>query len=285
MYKKIGLETSSMTFKEIKKLKRHPQNRIARPQWVKKILAAMEKGEYISPITVNRRTMTVMDGEHRREAMGLYMKAHPEFARMKFEVVTIDIPKEDEFAYIISCNAKQMKWNGANYINAFAEAGNENYLKLRNFMKSCILCHVSSENNGEEIVYPKVSNTLALLDLPYRASVYKSGEIVISDDDIARAMKRASEVCSIMEAIDPDHTVAGRSITYLIGSWVSRERIDIGLSSDHRLNYIVTHKKELRRYIRDSGNKLQKNSDWNNLFNRVSSAIYAEQNKQKAEVA
>lgn len=287
MFNHHTIKAAYLDIETVKKLKKHPQNRTIRQPQVNRILAAMERGHCITEIVVNSRTNTVIDGQHRIAAYVKYSVLHPELAKsMKISCIYIDIPKESEFAEIITRNSTPVKWGTSDYINAFADAGYENYVRLREFMKSCNLCHGMSEDmKKKRINSPKVTNALALLGIPYETTKYKAGMLEVAQDEIELAKKRAKEINSVLEAVDPQHTIGTRSITYLIGSWVYREKADVGLSSEQRSMHIVSHKKEIREYVKESGNKLSKASDWNNLFNMVASQIYSQQRKGMSGVA
>ncbi len=287
MYQYHTIKAAYLDIETVKKLKKHPQNRTIRQPQVNRILTAIEREQRITEIVVNSQTNTVIDGQHRIAAYVKFSVLHPELAKsMMIPCVYIDIPQESEFAEIILRNSTPVKWGTSDYINAFADAGYESYVRLRDFMKSCNLCHgMSEDTRAKRITSPKVTNALALLGIPYETTKYKAGMLEVAQDEIEIAQRRAKEINSILEAVDPQHTIGTRSITYLIGAWVYREKADIGLSSEQRSMYIVSHKKEIREYVKESGNKLSKSSDWNNLFNMVASQIYSQQRKGMSGVA
>lgn len=287
MYQYHSIRAAYLDIETVKKLKKHPQNRSIRPAQVNRILAAIENGQRITEIIVNSQTNTVIDGQHRIAAYVKYSVIHPELAeKIIVPCIYIDVPQETEFAEIIIRNSTPAKWGSSDYINAFADAGYESYVRLRDFMKSCPLCHGMTEDMGlKRINSPKITNALALLGVRYETAKYKAGMFEVAQDEVELAEKRAKEINAIMEAVDPQHTIGNRSVTYLISSWVAREKMDIGLSSEQRSLYIAAHKKEIRSYVKESGNKLSKGSDWNNLFNMVASQIYSQQRNGMSGVA
>lgn len=278
----LGEKILRLTYDQLKKLNHHPQNRIVREASVKKILAAIERGEKIAPVIINRRTMVMVDGQHRVAAWILFVENHPEIkSKFALNVVAIDVSQEEEFALIIRTNSKNVKWVSADYLNAFANAGNENYVRLRNFVKKCNLCHGNTDNDrGNYVSTPKITNAIGLINgHGTQTALFKNGELEVTAEEIKVAETRAKQVETILENVDPKHTICTRSINYLISTWVHREKIDVGINADMRLSWIVTHKKECQHYIKESGNKLVKQGDWHNLFNFVAQNIYSSQKK------
>jgi len=277
MYRNIGLRAEYLNIRQLKAIKLHPQNRNINKKNVANIYAAMERGEAINPIIVNRRTNILIDGQHRREAQIMYWENHKdERKELVFEVVSIDIPANEEFAYIVCSNSKPIQWKAADYLNAFAEAGNENYIRLRKFMKDCDLCHTATEDmTTDRITSPKVTYAVSLLgNKAYHTLKFKTGQMKVTDEDIKKAMVRAEQVKRVLKAIDPDKTVGLRSVNYLILSWIGRDEVD-ELDAESRVSYIEASQERLRKWVYKTGNKLSKSSDWNNLFNQITVEISA----------
>ena len=288
MLQTLSQKTMILTLDEVKNLKKHPRNRTVREQQVKKIYKAMERGEIVFPIILNRKTMRVLDGQHRREAWLRYTAAHPEEKNPMLEVVSIDIPEEKEFGTIIKANSETVKWNPADYINAYADGGNIHYIRLRDFMKRCRFCHSIQENpDSKTIYYPKITNAIGLLgcNASSKTSVYKNGEFEVTEDEIQVAETRVAQIETVLKVLDPNNTAATRTITYLIDAWIAREDQDLGLSAERRLAYMQANKRAILRRIKDSENRLQKASDWTAIFDYIANAMYAEQHRGGSELS
>jgi len=284
MYQTLNLKSMILTLDEVKNLKKHPRNRELNIQQVKKITAAFENGEIVFPIVVNRRTMHVIDGQHRRAAFLAYIGNHPELAsKAVLEVVSMDIPEDKEFLAIIEENSATVKWKPADYINAYAEAGNVHYIRLRNFMKKCRFCHSIQENKDvKTIFFPKITNAMALLafrDNGTSTVNYKNGSLELTDEEVELALTRAKQLETVLQVTDPNNTLGTRALTYLIGAWVLREKQDLGLSAESRLAFMLANKRSILRKIKDSENKLSKASDWNAIFDYIANCMYAEQKR------
>ena len=269
MIKTLGVRAEFLTLRQLKRLKKHSQNRKIDRKQVNKILAALERGEAITPIMFNRRTMVLVDGHHRIEAIIQYIEKHPEAKKVIFECVSIDIPESNEFPYIITCNSTAKSWKNTDYLNAFSNKGNENYIRLRDFATECNLCH---DKNGNL----KIVNAISLLGRStYHTLQFKNEEFEVTLDEIHSAKMRARQINAIVEALDVRKEICTRSIYYLIQSWVGFEKKYKNITSDERVSYIITNKKYLKALINREGNKLQKTSDWNHLFLYVDNELNA----------
>lgn len=103
-----------------KKFNRASWNRDTKPQKVKKIGDSLSKVGYIgSPIVVNE-FMEVIDGQNRLEAC--------KQRNVPIEyIIRPGLRMEDA----IILNAEQTSWTSIDYINAYADQGNENYILIK----------------------------------------------------------------------------------------------------------------------------------------------------------
>ena len=99
--------------------KRLEGNRIVDQKKVNKIKKSINEVGYISnPIIVNEN-MEVIDGQHRLEALKQLGKP-----------VEYIVQKNLDIKEVLFMNINQEKWNMMDYINSYAELGNESYKRL-----------------------------------------------------------------------------------------------------------------------------------------------------------
>ena len=116
----VYLETDLSVFKTL------DGNRSVEPARVDKIVRSIQKVGFVpSPIVVNE-CMEVIDGQGRLEAC----------KQLNLPIPYIKIPNIgiDE---CLSMNINQVNWSTIDYVNSWAERGNENYIKLRDFLGTC----------------------------------------------------------------------------------------------------------------------------------------------------
>lgn len=127
------------------------------------ITSIRERGWIRNPIVVNEK-MEIIDGQGRFEAL--------KELQMAIEYVVAEGATVDD---CIALNLKQNNWKTTDYINCYAEHGNENYVELMALLKK----------------YPKMSEqTVTLLageftsDGSGQTNKVKNGKFIISDKDL-----------------------------------------------------------------------------------------------------
>lgn len=116
----VYLETDLSVFKVLEGNRSIEQDRI------NKIIQSIKKVGFVpSPIVVNEK-MEVIDGQGRLEACKqLYLP----IPYIKIEGIGID--------ECLSMNINQKNWQLRDYIDSYAERGNKNYIRCRDFLDSC----------------------------------------------------------------------------------------------------------------------------------------------------
>ena len=105
--------------------KRLDGNRAIQAQRVKKIVTSIQENGYIlNPIVVNER-MEVIDGQGRLEAL-----------RLLGLPVDYVIATGTGLEECVALNAYTTSWALSDYIESYCEIGNDNYLRLRDLLKS-----------------------------------------------------------------------------------------------------------------------------------------------------
>lgn len=148
---------STKDYKQFKKLE---GNRGISQDRVNKIIKSIQRVGYItSPIIVNEK-MEVIDGQGRLEAL--------QALHMPVDYIVEPGIGIDE---CISMNINKTNWTMNDYINSYAERGNENYVRLKNLMDK----------------YPTLSThcfATALLGTGrFGALPVANGDLVITEDD------------------------------------------------------------------------------------------------------
>lgn len=116
----VYLETDLSVFKTL------DGNRSVEPARVDKIARSIQRVGFVpSPIVVNDR-MEVIDGQGRLEAC--------KQLNLPIPYIQIDGIGIEE---CLSMNINQVNWSTRDYVNSWAERGNENYIKLRDFLDAC----------------------------------------------------------------------------------------------------------------------------------------------------
>jgi hypothetical protein len=106
----------------------HPENREVEPGHVNDLAESLKEHELfeIRPILVDR-DMCVLDGQHRLAA------AKELGIPVKYQIV--NDPNASQLIYILNAKA-QKAWKRGDYLHYWCARRNENYLKLRAFMKA-----------------------------------------------------------------------------------------------------------------------------------------------------
>lgn len=143
------------------------ENRNINPSSVQKIRESMIKDGWIgSPIKVNQ-SMEIIDGQHRFEAAkSLGLKIPFTMDALKFE-------------HCISLNTTASTWSLPDYVNAYAQKGNQNYVNFRDLME----------------VYPEFPIEAVYTacgfsrNHTYISNVIKKGSVICGDKEVDKAIE------------------------------------------------------------------------------------------------
>lgn len=164
------------------KFKRLDGNRGVNLARVQKIMKSIKSVGYISqPIIVNDR-FEIIDGQGRLEAL--------KRLGMPVEYIVESGKGIDECVYM---NATSTNWSLRDYIDSYAERGNESYVRLHDLM--------DSYNVNLSVICTALFNTLK-----FHIDTIKSGTLNISMDLANSASIRLSEMLSILSYLNsPDN--------------------------------------------------------------------------------
>ena len=168
-----GVYYSTMDYGIFKRL---PCNRAVTQTRRDRLVESFGKADIICPIVVNEK-MEIIDGQGRYEAR----------KKLGLPIMYIIQPGIGVRECMIM-NQYNKPWSTTDYIDSYAEAGNENYKRLKQFMKD------------EEV---PASRALYMAGRAYakQSDVVAYGEMVFTDDDIARARVAIRAAREILEAL------------------------------------------------------------------------------------
>lgn len=156
-------------------------NRVVNQKHVNKLKESFQKHDYLPscPIIVDE-DFNVIDGQHRLEA-----------AKQLGIAIFYVVEKEPDNDLLIDLNVTQRKWSSTDYINYFAEKGNEHYIRFRR-----LLNEIPMDVNT-------ILDMAKLQDVGghYLQSVVKTGELTIDKVEIARAHFMYENILTLRDAL------------------------------------------------------------------------------------
>lgn len=170
-------------------------NRNVNKVHVNRLIKSFRKSYLISPIIVNKYYQ-IIDGQHRFEAaktigLPLYYFIVPEYGLQ--EVQTL--------------NENMKNWNKSDYLNAYCDLGNPEYLQFRNFTRrfpefSVSSCEVllTEKLTNNEASSSKMFITDTNKDGSYALRCFQEGDLKIQDYN--RAVKNAEKIMQIKQYYD-----------------------------------------------------------------------------------
>ncbi len=185
---------TAMGYDQAMLLRLREDNRLINHQHVNKILKKMiEDFDAIPCIRVNKRTNTIIDGQHRYKA---YIRAIEEGLipkDTKLMVEYLDIPIEEEVNAIIESNINSKNWKLDDYINLYVKQGSEVYKRLGTWCKE----HALAFDDGK----PKYRYGAAMITGKHCGAAMKNGEFYISDQELKKADEIHAELMNIIEIL------------------------------------------------------------------------------------
>lgn len=210
--------------------------------------------EAMPPITINKVTNHIVDGQHRLRAYQSLVENKEIDANTKIKVMYVEIPVEEEKQAIIDANTNSKNWSLDDYIDSYAKAGIVSYVKLKEWCTKHALA-----NDGDKKA--RFRYGAAIITGKRCSSELKNGLFSFSPDEIARAEEVHAEMLEIVKTFDLKGK--GHWIESLATSWVSvRERHDFR-----------TWLKELKSKKRFLKCPKDNSKDWDNIFAQAHLAI------------
>lgn len=156
-------------------------NRLINQKHVDKLKESFQKHDFLPscPIIVDEE-FNVIDGQHRLEA-----------AKQLGIAVYYVVEKEPDNDLLIDLNITQKKWTATDYVNYYAEKGNEHYIRFRQLLKEIPL---------------DVNTVLDMAKLQdiggqYLQTVLKTGRMTIEKTEIIRAHQMYERILTLRDAL------------------------------------------------------------------------------------
>lgn len=146
--------------------------------------------DLMPPITVNKVTNHVIDGQHRLQAYQNLIEKEKLNETKRIWVMWVEVPIELETQAIINANIHSKSWSVDDFIDSYVKDGNAEYIKLDLWCRS--------HTNTFERNKPKYRYASAILTGRNCASTLKKGEFTITDEDIKRGNDVYNEMTAIM---------------------------------------------------------------------------------------
>lgn len=215
--------------------------------------------EIIPPITVNRLTNNIIDGQHRAKAFQELIEKGQLNPTTRLLVMFVDIPIENEAEAIIDANTHSKNWSMDNYIYSYTTKvdddlplnyDRESYCKLNNF---CLAHTLTSENGKSKFRYGA-----AIITGKSSAKLLKSGTFTVTDEQVAEGEEILREMEEIINLFD----IQGK------GAWI--EGLAVAWSERRKAFPFKHFMRELKRK-KNRFQKQPKNNakDWARIFNEV----------------
>ena len=169
--------------------------------------------KHIAPVTINARTMAIVDGGNRYTA---YKRAWDEGHDIKMKAIFVDIPVEDEANEVVKINTTQKSWSIKDFKKKLDSECNESILRLNEFALSHNLCH-GKVNRKTGLAPINMRYTMAFLLGRNETRSIKDGTIRITNDDVEFAEDIYPEVEAIFDAIG--YTATGNWLESFIHGW------------------------------------------------------------------
>ena len=169
--------------------------------------------KYIAPVTINARTMAIIDGGNRYTA---YKRAWDEGHDLKMRAMFIDIPIEDEGSEVVKINTTQKSWGIKDFKKKLDSECNESILRFNEFALGHDFCH-GKVNKKTGIAPINMRYTMAFLLGKNESKCIKNGTISISKDDVAFANEIYPEVEAIYNALG--YTATANWFENMIQGW------------------------------------------------------------------
>lgn len=184
---KFYVTTKFMTIKEIAKNYEHSKfNRNINPTHVNKLKQSIAEIGMLINITVNKRTGSIVDGNHRTEAAFQLVRDGIIDESQKFLVNIVDMSEKEEQEVIQAIQHSSKRWTGHDFIDMNYNLNNENYTRFVDFAMSHDLTH-----KGNKII-PRYAG--AIIKGTAENSKINNGTFECTEDEIKRAHTIHDEV-------------------------------------------------------------------------------------------
>lgn len=248
----IGYEL--VNYSVLKTFNQHAENRTINRNHVNKLKEQVVNSlPLLPPITVNKRTLTVIDGHHRMLASLECIEEGRLPEDTTFKVMYVDIPTSEEKGAIVDANTNSKNWSLNDFINSYAKT-DTNYKQLETWCKNHALC---VDNNQ-----PKFRYGAAIIKGKNCAKELKNGEFTLDAKELALAETIHSEMIDIIELYE----LNGK------GPWI--EALALAWHQDRHLHTFKEWYQEMKHKKRSFMKLPKANKDnWINILAQIHRAI------------
>lgn len=202
------------------------RNRDIDENHAKKIKNAILRGEDVGTAEIELRTLKIIDGQHRLEALRQVLE---EGGQGSINIVFKDFRGNEDAAmeYAHSLNAYQKGWTDKNYL-AYYKPKIDVYRKLEEFASNNSLCYnimKSGKNKGKKNL--KLTTAARLVMGPnFQRSAIKEGKFNATDEDFLTAVDYHNEIRRILQikgyvTEEKNLPNMGNSFEAMITAWIN----------------------------------------------------------------
>lgn len=233
----------------------HPENRLYNPAHVDQIKSQMVKSfDIIPPITVNRLTYHIIDGQHRHKAYQDLHKSGAIPSDSKLKVMFVDIPLMEEKQAIIDANTNSKNWTIEDYIMSYVRANVISYVRLDEWCKA----HPLTSDKGKA----KYRYGATMITGRRCSGDLKNGRFTFTEEEFKRADDVHTELFEIVSLFGLKGK--GMWIESLAKSWIDvRDQHDFRIWMDE----LTAKKQHFLKLPKDNS------ADWDSIFAQAHLAI------------
>lgn len=263
MFKSSDVVYTTTKINGIECLKTCRGNRMVNLKHVKEIQQQMLARPYIiPPITVNRLTHTIIDGQHRVEAFKNLM--HDGTAvEDTLKVMWVELDPAEEFKAIIDANTHSKNWTLEDYISGYSDVSKD-YRDLKEWCSVHPLCYVNKKDNTKKTTKGTYRYRFASAIIKGMScqNILKEGNFYASPEEYAKAEVVYSEIEGLFDAMKCESKPT------------ALEQVAINWHKVRRLHPIEVWKDMMKRR-RSTLQRMPKDngSNWENLFSYVNTQI------------
>lgn len=237
---KVGLQTLPLdVLGEF--IKENPSNRNISPNQVSRLTISLremydEDGNFnlLAPLTLNKVTGHLIDGQHRWEAFKNLTEVIP--VDIPINVLVVNINPNEELQKIIDANTNSKNWSMNDFLKAYKEEGNNqaSYKRLEDF------CNMSKLLHNEKKGTYNYRYGACCLKAKSQQKELKDGLFTVTDEEVVKGLSTIKEVEAICDALNLS---SGHWMEYIITQWVN----DIREPNKDKKNFVKMFTKELSK--------------------------------------
>lgn len=187
---------------------------------VARIEEAMKRGEFVPPVLVDRKTLTLIDGQHRNAAAcNIWRKG----GQYNLNIILADF--DNPLLAAINYNRNSKKWSTESYVNAYIADGRESFKLLKEFCESHELL-----NNTNLIRTTNYSGAMQMIThCPCNGAIPK-GTLLITKEQCEKAeetyeqLKKLSEATNCYILMQRQHVLAWINVRDVVLSKMSFDK-------------------------------------------------------------